>query len=72
MDKKDFVLKKNNASNTSDSINKKEIKSRFDTMEQLNDWVLDLPEIEREKKETTKEISDTLQYFVNQRNKEAT
>ncbi|MFA6255979.1 MAG: hypothetical protein WC606_02235 [Candidatus Absconditabacterales bacterium] len=54
-----------------ENSNANKMKPRFDTMEELNEWVLDLPESERKKQETTKEISDALQYFVDQQNEKA-
>jgi hypothetical protein len=44
----------------------------FDTMQKLNNYVLHLEEYERRNKKTAKEISNALQYFVDQENKDAT
>jgi|GEM_PF-6990203 len=70
MEKKIIALKKND-NTIHNNGGPKEIKPKFDTMEQLNNWVFDLSETERKKQETAKEISDNLQYFVDQKNKKA-
>jgi len=41
-------------------------------MEDLKEWILDLTPEERLKHETAKEISNALQYLVDQRNSKAT
>ena len=49
----------------------KKTETTFKT-EKLIDWVLDISETEREKQETAKKISDTLQDIIDEQNKKAT
>lgn len=49
----------------------KKDENKIDTMEELNEWVLDLSEKERQEQDTVKKISDVLQIVVDEQNKKA-
>jgi hypothetical protein len=46
-------------------------KQKFKNFEDFREWVINLTEIERQQYETSKEISHTLQHFVDEQNNKA-